>query len=447
MVREGRPFRGADDRGPDEALVRSIHAQRGHLTAARRIAGVERVLGRLRQRSTFPGSPLLAFALTTLGLVAIVVWARSRAGVLSYTIDGGHLARDGTIEADPVRAATVRFSDGSEVAVESRARVRLRSVEKLGARLSVAEGAVHVDVVHAPGTHWTIEAGPFSVAVKGTAFTVQWVPSDEQLDVSMARGSVEVSGPLTDTPLLVRAGQHLVVRVRQRETTIRDGSEVAAAEAHPAAVHATAQDLTSDLGAASNAASREMPSSPTASGASPSEALAATSHDRGTAGRSIAHALGHADPWRAALSRGDFESIVVDAERMGIDDCLAKANLEELTLLADAARYGRHDALARRALLAQRTRFSSSTAARDASFLLGRLQEADGDRAGAIDSYDRYLNEAPSGPYASEALGRKMMLAPAVVGDESARRLAEEYLRRFPAGPYAARARTLGGAQ
>lgn len=442
MTDEGRLFREVEDPGPDDALVQRIHEVRGHVTAAQRIAGAERVLERLRKRRTLSFSRLLAFAVAMLGLVAVVGWARSRTGMLSYAIEGGHLARDGTIEADPVRAATVRFSDGSEVAVDSSARARLRSMDRLGARLSVVEGAVHVDIVHAPGTHWVFEAGPFTLAVKGTAFTVQWAPSDEELDVRMERGSVEVSGPFSDTPLMVRAGQHLVARVRQRETTIRDLSDEAAVPAHAASVDGTAHNLTSRPGAGASPQSQEVKTSPVISGAS-----GATPYDRGAADRSVLRTLGRRDRWQAALSRGEFESIVVDAERVGIDACLASASAEELSLLADAARYGRHDDLARRVLFAERSRFSSSTEARDASFLLGRLQEADADRAGAFDSYARYLKEAPGGAYASEALGRKMMLAPEVLGGDGARHLAEEYLRRFPDGPYAARARLLGGVQ
>lgn len=442
MTNEGRLFREEEDPGPDDALVQRIHALRGHLTAGQRLAGRERVLGRLRKRRTGSVSRLLAFVVALLGLVVVVGWARSRTGILSYAIEGGHLSRDGTIEADPVRLALVRFSDGSEVAIHSTARARLRSVDRHGARLSVVEGGVHVDIVHAPGTHWVFEAGPFSVAVKGTAFTVQWAPSDEELDVRMERGSVEVSGPLSDTPLVVRAGQHLVARVRQRETTIRDLSDEAAVPAQAASVDGTAPNLTSRPSAGSSPQSQEVKSSPVISGPS-----SATPYDRGAADRPAPRTLGRRDRWQAALSHGDFESIVVDAERVGIDACLASASAEELSLLADAARYGRHDDLARRVLLWERSRFSSSTEARDASFLLGRLQEADADRVGAFDSYARYLKEAPAGAYASEALGRKMLLAPEVLGGDGAQHLAREYLRRFPDGPYAARARLLGGVQ
>ena len=50
--------------------------------------------------------------------------------------------------------------------------------------------------------------------------------------------------------------------------------------------------------------------------------------------------------------------------------------------------------------------------------------------------------ESPTGTYASEAFGRKMILIQELRGDASARVVAQEYLNRFPLGTYAARARS-----
>jgi TolA-binding protein len=81
-------------------------------------------------------------------------------------------------------------------------------------------------------------------------------------------------------------------------------------------------------------------------------------------------------------------------------------------------------------------RFASAPAARSAAYLLGRMADDAGDARRAIDWYERYLTEAPSGSLAPEALGRRM-LALRRLGDlTSARRAAEDYLRRFPEGTY-----------
>jgi TolA-binding protein len=251
---------------------------------------------------------------------------------------------------------------------------------------------------------------------------VEWTPADEQLDLKMERGTVEVTGPLSDGAISLRSGQHLVVRVRDRETLIRDTEDV----------ESTPQD-------------REKLAEPAASVAADVEPK--ETRVRPPALPQVSSLAKGRESWASKLAEGDFESIVRQAELHGLDASLAEASSADLAALADAARYGRHDDVARRALLAQRRRFPVAPAARDASFLLGRLEEAQHDVSGALDWFDRYLDESPAGTYASEALGRKMILVQQLYGDEKARPVAEEYLSRFTQGTYAARARTLARVQ
>ena len=146
--------------------------------------------------------------------------------------------------------------------------------------------------------------------------------------------------------------------------------------------------------------------------------------------------------WAAALSAGDFDEILAEAER-DLGRALAARNTDELAALADAARYRRHDDVARRALHAQRRRFPTSPRAADAAFFLGRLDENGGGLARALGWYDRYLSESPGGSYAAEALGRKMIAIREVSGPTAARDVADEYIRRFPRGSYAGAAEAL----
>ena len=146
--------------------------------------------------------------------------------------------------------------------------------------------------------------------------------------------------------------------------------------------------------------------------------------------------------WTVALSAGDFGAIVNDAER-DIDRALAERSSEELAALSAAARYLRKNDLARRVLETERRRFPSSPRAADAAFFLGRLDENASDPARALSWYDRCLAEAPAGPYAAEALGRKMMVVRDLAGPTDARQVADEYVRRFPHGSYAGAAQAL----
>ena len=64
-------------------------------------------------------------------------------------------------------------------------------------------------------------------------------------------------------------------------------------------------------------------------------------------------------------------------------------------------------------------------------------------RRRAVDWYDVYLREGPEGAYASQALGRKMVLVERTRSIESALLVAIQYLQRFGDGPYAPAARKL----
>jgi TolA-binding protein len=153
----------------------------------------------------------------------------------------------------------------------------------------------------------------------------------------------------------------------------------------------------------------------------------------------------HSRRWGADLASGHWDRILADVDRDGVDAILEDAGSDDLFALADAARYRRRADLARAALLAHRRRFPHAPRSLDALFLLGRAEELreHGTEAQAIAWYDDYLAEAPRGAYASEALGRKMILTNQMGGPASARSIAHEYLLRFPAGSYAGAARAL----
>jgi hypothetical protein len=152
----------------------------------------------------------------------------------------------------------------------------------------------------------------------------------------------------------------------------------------------------------------------------------------------------HDHQWSRKLARGQWDSILRDARRIGVETTLSEASGEDLFALANAARYRNRPDLARSALLAERRRFAGSPRALEATYLLGRVEESrETGTAQAIAWYDEYLTRAPSGSLVGEALGRKMTLTDKLEGPVRARPLAEEYLRRFPKGNYAGSAREL----
>jgi len=130
--------------------------------------------------------------------------------------------------------------------------------------------------------------------------------------------------------------------------------------------------------------------------------------------------------------------VVADATSRGLGATLARARREELSALADAARYSRRNDVARSALRALRDRFRSSDSARDAAFFLGLVDEADDPRSShALEWYRRYRAEAPRGLYEADALAHEILLEERVHGPGAARAAAREYLTRFPHGALA----------
>jgi TolA-binding protein len=430
-----------------EALAPLVHGHRGRLTALQRAQGARSLIAALgwgesgrgaRSRPDAAWSALSGrgrwasawactlFFATTAAAVMVFAVHHHATRPLSFTIDGGKVERNGFIETGAAAPKLV-FSDGSQLFLDRNARASLSEVDGRGGRVALTEGSAHVDIVHRPQARWLFDAGPFLISVTGTAFTFGWKPGDEQLDVQMERGSVDVSGPLSDGPIALRSGQHLTVRVRQRETVIRDVQAVSTPEATTTTPSAPSEVATAGAEARrTEAAPGAVEAKPMSSPRRPREGVC-----RG---------------WSAQLTAGDFEGIVREAQRAGIENCLAQAESTDLAALADAARYGRHDEIARRALLAQRRRFPVSAEGRDATFLLGRLEETEQNLPKAVAWYDAYLEQASNGTYASEALGRKMMLTQQLSGSGAARTTAAEYVDRFPRGTYAVRARAIARA-
>jgi hypothetical protein len=376
-----------------------------------------------RQRAT-----RIAFAGASCLLVAFAVWLAPRLGerphaALTYTLNGEPPPHGGYI-APSAREPVLSFSDGTRVALEPTARARVVDLDHHGARIALDEGRAHVEVAHLPGADWRFEAGPFVINVHGTKFSFGWSARQSRLDVQMESGLVSVSGPLSGGEIFLRAGQTLSVSLND--------------EGAPAVSPAVGQ-LGSGAGAASIAQLAPLPS--------PAPALAPPSPPdrprRDSAPRSTARA-DSTEGWAAKLAAGKAAAVVADAERRGLAKVLDSSNSEDLAALADASRFERNDALARRALLAQRRRFPRSVRAREASFLLGRLDDAIDDGAdSALGWYDQYLGEAPGGAYVSEALGRKMMDLERTHRHAEAAAVAAEYQRRFPSGIYVHAAQAL----
>lgn len=333
-------------------------------------------------------------------LVAGALWFSFRSPELTYEVVNGSVAGSGYVVGGA--GTRIQFSDGSELTLAPGAQTRVTELGRHGGRVSLEKGEVRVAIAKKPEAAWTVEAGPYSVRVTGTAFDVSWSRQDQVFEIKMQSGSVVVTGPLVGSGIPLRAGQRMVGKDGRLTVDGRDMQRpTAALPAEPAVEE------------------RALPES--------SQRVAGTGSDARTG-----------SDWNKQVAQGNFQQVLNEAEQRGLDRTIATASLAELSALADAARYARRSDLARRVLLAKRQRFAGTAAAREAAFFLGRLAEDGG--GNALEWYDRYLSESPRGTYASQALGRKMMLVYRQSGEAAARSIASDYLARYPKGPYASAA-------
>jgi TolA-binding protein len=338
------------------------------------------------------------------------------APTLTYRIEGGTALEGGYLRQSSDAGMNVLFNEGSRLALAPGTRGRIRVVDRDGAHVGIERGKASFRVAHRGNRRWLVDVGPFLVTVTGTVFTASWDPVSEELDLKIEEGSVLVSGPVSAGAIPLRAGQRLVANVAKVRTVI---TEETPGQANQQPV------------GASPAPTVPPPGLGPAPGSSP-PAVAPTAK------------LASARQWSRKLARGQWDRILAEARHMGVDTALDEASSEDLLALANAARFRHRLGLARSALLAQRRRFPASPHTLEATYLLGRVDEAqEAGTAQAIAWYDEYLAHAPAGPLAGEALGRKMTLTDKLEGEARARPLAEEYLRRFPKGNYAASAREL----
>lgn len=351
------------------------------------------------------------------------VLRRDRA--LTYQVANATVSEGGYV-ATATAEAYLRFSDRSELEVAPATRIRVAGLEVHGARVMLEGGTLHVRIRHLPHAAWTLEAGPYVVHVTGTEFDLAWRVDEQVLDLRLREGSVMVEGPLADAGVRVTKGQHLVANRSTATLSLVDELS-----AHPVAGDAPPSGVASTPAASPPASTKAPPIEATASSKPRDLAATARSHAEAT------------PSWDVRVAHGDFDGVVSDAERRGIDKVLTEASAPDLTALADAARYARRHEVARRALTAQRARYPGSMQARDAAFFLGGLAEGQKDDPVSLEWYDIYLGESPSGAYAPQALGRKMMLLQRLRGPASARTVAAEYIARFPEGPYAGSATKL----
>lgn len=375
--------------------------------------------------------PALAAAVAAMA-VALFVWLRPASDApvafeVGRTGDSGEIGRYYAAPAEK-RDLELRFADSSVVQLRPGGGARVTDLNARGATVLLENGKAHVDVVHKPNTEWTVAAGPYSIRVTGTSFDVSWNVHTSELVVEMHSGSVMVRGPGIETGVEVSGNERFVSRASAR------------VEKTGAATHAQVEADTPET--PGEAKARREPESDDVTRTPPGSDSPAASPTAG-ANAEEEPTEAKAQSWSELAANGKYQQILEAADARGIDATLGSAGVGDLDALADAARYRGRAGLARRVLLTIRKRFSGSARAASAAFLIGRMADDGGNAASAVSWYDRYLAEAPGGPLAAEAFGRRMVALRKAGNAAASKAAARQYLERFPEGAYAKHAREL----
>jgi len=358
-----------------------------------------------------------AFAIAAAVIALFVTRTADDERSLTYSIGDEHGERGQWIAArEPV---LLRFSDGSHIEVARDAKVRVAAMDQRGSTIDLEQGALHAEVLHRDVSSWQFRTGPYTVLVKGTRFDAAWDSTRETFTLEMLEGKVQITGPLIQAPVTVSAGQSVLANVAEKRFEIRSVRTADAAAPTAPVVQPTSHEPA------------------TATQTTPSKASPSTSN--AVAEQTDPHPATKVDKWREYLAARAYSSAITAAEQRGFDAVVGEATSAELYALSDAARYAGRLARARDALIALRARFNEQG---KTAFLLGRIAADEKDAAGAIEWFDRYLQEQPGGPLAETATGRLIEL---YKPRDAARagKLAERYLAAYPDGSYAALARTL----
>jgi len=385
--------------------------------------------------------PKLAWA----ALIAVVIggfaWGLASRPIC-FVVRGADRAESYVRAADD-RAVDVDFSDGTRIHADAGARLRIEARSSRGARVLLESGRATAQVAHRAGAQWCFVAGPFEVEVKGTRFVLAWDPMNEQLDLKLEAGLVEVLGPLGPRPVAVHAGQQLVANVARRSLMLSElgKSELGKSEFGTPSYSPPALPSNQLVAESAPLASVGLALEPTGDAAFVTEVDGSRASELAPKSPAAPAQVS----WSKLLAKGQFAAIVRLAENPERPNCNETCSATDLRALAEAARYvGRAD-LAESTLLALRRRYPEHAESRKAAFLLGRLYEARADRGRAESWYGTYLAESPSSELAADALAGQMRVARRARGTKAAEPLAREYLRRYPDGVHAAAAQQILG--
>ena len=423
-----------------EPLCAEIAREQNALLAQgdRRALIRQRLLGGNPRSDPFRRQSGLRWALAAAGALGAAAgayyWKWSHLECLTATVGESRtrMASGSWIDAPETASVPLNFSDGTSVEIAARSRARLLELGKQGAQLALESGHAEVNVAHGNDRHWELRAGPFTVIVTGTRFHLAWNPNEDQFELMLSEGQVELVGCGFGAGRKLVAGQ--LVRASCRNSSVNVAySESLVSKALPTSPQTPP--------AASTTAETNANPLPDESQAHATRGIPGSAH--GSASTNQSNQVATTSTWIALVKQGKYDAALKAVERLGFAEESMHLGGDQLAMLADAARHARNPERARQALTLLRQRFPGTNQAGLAAFSLGVLEfDQRGAYLKAAEWFRLYLKETPSGPLTREARGR-IMEASYRAGTSDVGTLATEYLRDYPKGPHAALAEVI----
>ncbi len=358
-----------------------------------------------------------------LGLAAaFAITVLPKKSSLSFAI-GGYERRGSIgnwINASDHEILPLSFSDGTQLILQQAAQARVTELQVNGAHVTLERGRLTASVVHQPGTRWELQAGPFTVYVRGTRFNLRWSPESSAFALDLAEGNVDVTGPGISGHRSVKTGQSLRVNGGAQGWHVEDASANSSSDLEKVAAPAAADNSpVSDI--------RDLPvERATASAPSSKDTLADSTN------------------WQDLAAAGNYKDALSLARKFGLSKIYVTGSAIDLTKLAHVARFAGDAETARDSLRSIRERFAGSPESAMAMFDLGRLAfDTSGRYLEAAHWFSEYLREFPHGTLEREARGRLVESLERGGDHQGARKAASEYLLDFPNGPHSGLSRRL----
>ncbi|MCY0989383.1 FecR family protein [Nannocystis sp. ILAH1] len=386
---------------PIDQLMQEVVDTIGDEPGPVRIARQRRAVDRMFQaRLSGHGRLWLMVPAVTAAVALLVMWLgreAPREATPVATLERGPFAAGAWLRAEHEPLA-LDFPDRSRVELAPGSLAQLTRADLARMQLDLEHGRLELRVTPGTARIWLVVAGPYTVEVTGTRFTVDWRPQARVMTVEVSEGSVRVRDGGSGDGSLLTAGQQL-----------RLGASTSTSTQPP-----------STTALSDGCGTPDCPSHETAS-----------SH-RVTSG------------WRELAAQGAHARALMAAEREGLASLINRLSADDLDQLAHSARLARAARPAREALQSLRRRFPAVARAKGTAFLLGRVAlELDEDPSVAASWFETYLREQPHGELAEEARARLMTIRRDLGDRTGAEAAARDYLQHHPEGRSAAIARRL----